>query len=433
MVDRRQMLKWMAATGTAAATGPLMSTVARAETVTLDVLYAFPAFAKFHEPIAQEFMKRQSDIKIQFRAPAASYDEGHQTMLRQAVTNQLPDVYYSGYHLLAELVRTLEKRKQITEVGSLLDKEDAAWRKANYSDNVLALGKVDGKTYGLAFNASLPIIYYNEQLVRSGGGDPDKMPDNWEAMTALAAQIKAKNSDVAGIAYNIHDWPDDWLFRSMILQGGGSMLDKSEQAAGFGGPVGLKTMRYVRRFVTDANMPLIDWDQSRQQFIAGKIGIFTDTPARLRQVTDLVGDKFKLRTCIFPIDDKANGGLPTGGNAAIITASNPAKQKAAWEFIKFVTGPEAQKIVVEGTGYMPTNARASGPEYLGKFYEQNPNFRTVYQEANRAKPWQGYPGGQSVKIWRTQRDIINAVMRGQETPEAGLDRMVKETNALTKG
>src|SRR5512144_2791801 len=162
MVTRRDMLKWSAAAGL----GPFAALPARADTVTLDVLYAFPAFAKFHEPIAEEFMKRQKDIKVQFRAPAASYDEGHQTMLRQAMTNQLPDVYYSGYHLLAELVRTLDKRKQLTEVGPLLDKEDAAWRKANYADSVLALGKVDGKMYGLAFNASLPIIYFNEQLVK---------------------------------------------------------------------------------------------------------------------------------------------------------------------------------------------------------------------------------------------------------------------------
>src|SRR5207244_7411676 len=159
MVQPRDLLKWSAAAGLA----PFVSTPAWAET-TLDVLYAFPAFAKFHEPIAAEFMKRQSDINIQFRAPAASYDEGHQTMLRQAVTNQLPDVYYSGYHLLAELVRTLDKRKQITEVGPLLEKEDAAWRKANYSDGILALGKGDGRMYGLAFNASLPLSSCNGQL-----------------------------------------------------------------------------------------------------------------------------------------------------------------------------------------------------------------------------------------------------------------------------
>jgi multiple sugar transport system substrate-binding protein len=421
------MLKWSAAAGL----GPFAALPARADTVTLDVLYAFPAFAKFHEPIAEEFMKRQKDIKIQFRAPAASYDEGHQTMLRQAMTNQLPDVYYSGYHLLAELVRTLEKRKQITEVGPLLDKEEAAWRKANYADSILALGKVDGKTWGLAFNASLPIIYYNEQLVKAAGGDPNKMPDTWDGLLALAAKIKAGGSDVAGIAYNIHDWPDDWLWRAMILQGGGSMLDASEQAVAFGGANGLKVLRYLRRMVTESNMPLIDWDQSRQQFIAGKIGIFADTPARLRQVTELIGPKFTLRTTTFPIDDKANGGLPTGGNAAIITAKDDAKKKAAWEFLKFVTGPEAQKIVVEGTGYMPTNARAGAPEFLGKFYDANPNFRTVFSQANRAKPWQGYPGN-SVRIWRAQRDIINSVMRGNETPEAGLDRLVKESNTLMK-
>jgi len=183
--------------------------------------------------------------------------------------------------------------------------------------------------------------------------------------------------------------------------------------------------------VTESNMPLIDWDQSRQQFIAGKIGIFADTPARLRQVTDLIGDKFTLRTCIFPIDDKVNGGLPTGGNAAVITAKDAAKQKAAWEFLKFVSGPEAQRIVVEGTGYMPTNILASRPDLLGKFYDANPNFRTVSLEANRAKPWQGYPGN-SVRVWRAQRDIINSVMRGMETPEAGLDRIVKESNTLMK-
>lgn len=429
MLNRRNLLKWSAVTGST----PFIPTLAYAETVTLDVLYAFPAFAKFHEPIAAEFMKRQPDIKVQFRAPAATYDEGHQTMLRQAVTNQLPDVYYSGYHLLGELVRTLVKRKQITEVGPLLAGEDAAWRKANYSDNVLSLGKVDGRTYGLAFNASLPIIYFNEQLVRSGGGDPARMPDTWDAMIALAAQIKTKGgADVAGMAYNVHDWPDDWLFRSLILQGGGQMLDKTETSSGIGGPIGLKVMRQLRRMVTDAGMPVIDWDQSRQQFIAGKIGIFADTPARLRQVTDLVGDKYTLKTVAFPIDDKVNGGLPTGGNAALITASTAAKQKAAWEFLKFVSGPEAQKIVVESTGYMPTNLRASAPEMLGKFYDQNPNFRTVALASGLAKPWQGYPGGNSVRVWRAQRDIINSVMRGLESPDVGIDRLVKESNALMK-
>ena len=408
----------------------VMATGARAEVVTLDVLYAFPAFAKFHEPIAQEFMKRHPDIRIQYRAPAPTYDDGHQTMMREAVTNQLPDVYYSGFHLLTELTHTLEKRKQIVDLGPLLAAEGAEFRKANYSDRILALGKVDGKLYGLPFNASTPIMMYNADLVKKAGGDPDHMPDTWDGIMALAKKIKASGgADVAGIAYNVNDWPDVWLYHAMILQAGGTVVDG--KSVPLGGPdLGVKVLDRFRNFVSEAGMPLINWDQSRQQFIAGRIGIFFDTPARLRQVTDLIGDKFTLRSATFPIDNKTKGGLPTGGNAALITTHDAKKQKAAWDFIKFETGPEAQKIVVETTGYLPTNLRAPGSEFLGPFYDKNPNFRTVALQMERSVPWQGYPGGNSVRIWRAQREIITSVMRGDIAPKAGYDRLMKETATL---
>ena len=415
--------------GAIAVAGAMATPVAHAQEVTLDVLYAFPAFAKFHEPIAQEFMKRHPDIKIAFRAPATTYDDGHQAMMRQAVTNQLPDVYYSGFHLLSELARTLAKRNQIVDLGPLLAAESKEFRDKNYSPKIVNLGKVDGKLYGLPFNASSPIMYYNAELVKKAGGDPDHMPDDWDGILALAAKIRS--ADVAGLAYNVHDWPDVWLYHAMITQAGGTVVDGAKVPLG-GPDLGVKVLERFRRFVAEDGMPLIDWDQSRQQFIAGKIGIFFDTPARLRQVTDLIGDKFTLRTAIFPIDNKAKGGLPTGGNAALITSRDPKKQKAAWEFLKFVTGPEAQKIVVETTGYLPTNLRASGPEFVGPFYDKNPNFRTVSLQVERSVPWQGYPGGNSVKTWRAQREIIIAVMRGELPPKAGYDKLMKETAALVK-
>jgi multiple sugar transport system substrate-binding protein len=139
-----------------------------------------------------------------------------------------------------------------------------------------------------------------------------------------------------------------------------------------------------------------------------------------------------LRTTKFPIDDEANGRIPTGGNAVLTFARDDTKQKAAWEFMKFMTSPEAQKVIVEMTGYLPTNIRASGPEYLGPFYDKNPNYRTPITQAERAGPWGAYPGGNSVRIWRAQRDLIAKVMRGEATPEAGLAEIVKTTRAMMK-
>ena len=428
------MMKWRTrlAVGLAPALLAMAApTGARAEGVTLDVFYAQPSFARFHDPIAQAFMKAHPDIKIVFRAPAADYDVGHQAMLREAVTNNLPDIYFPGFHLLAELTDVLVPRKQIVDLDPLLAAEPAKWRASNYADKILDLGKVHGKLYGLAVNASRPVMYCNADLVKKAGGDPAHMPDTWEGVIALAKKIH-ETSGLAGMAYNVHEWPDTWLFQAILTQEGVPMLDPTGTKIAFDNDKGLRAMTLLRRFVTEGGMKLIGFDESRQSFVAGNIGIFFDTPARMKQVTDLVGTRFALGTAVFPLDDKANGGIPTGGCAIVITARDPAKQKAAWEYAKFITGPEAQKIVVEATGYLPTNKRAAGADYLGPFYEKNPNFRTVSLETDRAVPWQGYTGASTVQIWRKQREIIGAVMRGDVTPADGLKRIATETAAMMK-
>jgi len=405
---------------------------AHAQDVTLDVLYCFPSFARFHEPVAAEFMKTHPNIKIQFRAPSPNYDDGHQTVIRAALTKQLPDIYYSGYHLLPELARTLAKRNQIVPLDDMFAKEGAEFRKTNYADSLLALGVVDKKQYGLPFNASNPIVYFNAELVKKAGGDPENFPTTIDGIIDLAGKINDPAAGINGMAYDVHGWPDGWLFEAMVTQAGGKLLTDDQQVA-FDSPAGLAALKTFRRMVTDGGMQLIDWDQSRQQFGAGKIGIYFASPGNLTQITGLVGDKFPMRTTRFPIADQANGRIPTGGNAIVTFTQDAAKQKAAWEFMKFVTGPEAQKIVVEMTGYLPTNLRAPGPEFLGPFYDKNPNYKTPITQVERAGPWGAYPGGNTVRIWRAQRDIISQVMRGEKTPEAGLAEIVKTTTDMMKG
>jgi multiple sugar transport system substrate-binding protein len=398
--------------------------------VTLDVLYCYPSFARFHEPLAAEFMKRNPNIKIQFRAPSASYDEGHQVILRSAVTNQLPDVYYAGYHLLGEMARTLERRNQIVDLSPFLRAEPGNFVSSNFAPRMMSLSQVDGKQYGLAFNASSPIMYFNSELVRRAGGDPKNMPNTWDGLITLAGKISALGGGVNGMSYDVHAWPDDWLFQGMIYQLGGKLVEPGTKKVGFNNDVGLQALKTMRRFVTNGGMQLVDWDQSRQQFGAGKTGILFTTPAHLKIVTDMIGNKFEWSTARFPLDNKADGGVPTGGNAVVMLTRDPAKQKAAWDFIKFVTSAEAQKTVVEMTGYLPTNQRSLGADFLGPFYDKNPNFRTATTQIDRSLPWGGYPGGQSVRIWRAQRDVVAAVMRGEKTPEAALPELVKATEGL---
>ncbi len=397
----------------------------------LDVLYANPSFARFFNPIAEAFMQANPDVKIVFRQPAPNYDEAHQGMLRAALTNQLPDVHFSGFNRLPELARTLAARNQIADLGAMIGKEEAGWSEKNFSARMLALGQVDGKQYGMPFNASSPIAYYNPDLVRRAGGDPDRFPDSWDGVLALAAKIKAAAPDAMGISTYINSFDSDWLFQALVQQAGGRMLSADGKSVAFGGEPGLAALRIGRRSVTEGGMHLLGADQSRQQFAAGGIGIIFDSPARLNVITGLVGERFRLRTAPFPISDKAKGGLPTGGNAAVILTRDPARQAAAWRYVRFSAGPAAQKVAVEMTGYLPTNKLATAPEHLGAFYEKNPNARSAAMQADRSLPWEDY-GANGVRIHRAQQEIITQVMRGDMTPEAGVTRLVEETDRLMR-
>ncbi|MEI4472159.1 ABC transporter substrate-binding protein [Frigidibacter sp. MR17.24] len=408
-----------------------LSAPAFAADVTLNVLYNMPGFTKFHQPLAEAFEKANPGVKINFLAPAANYTEGQAQVLRAAVTGELPDVYFSGYNLTAELVHTLEPRGQITDLGPFIEKDGGqAFLDANYTPNMAALGQIDGRQWGLPVNASSPILYINADLVTEAGGDPANMPDTMPALIALGAKIHAMHPDIAGMAYDISGWPDDWLWQALIFEQGGTLVDAATGKVAFDNEIGLNAMKMIRQMAEEAGAPTLDWDQARQQFGAGKTGFMVSTPAHVQTIEGLVGDRFPLATATFPLDDKAKGGVPTGGNSAVMLTQDPAKQDAAWAYLKWITGPEAQDVIVRITGYLPTNKNATGAAYLAPYYADHPNVETASKQADRSLPWAGYPGGDSVRIWRTQRDIIGTVMRGEVTPEDGLAQLVRETNAL---
>ncbi|MEI9424775.1 ABC transporter substrate-binding protein [Mesorhizobium sp. Cs1299R1N1] len=420
-------LKYLAAACLAAFIAPAPG---MAETVTLNVQYAWPSHKRFHDPLAEAFMKEHPDIKINYLAPAASYTDGQQRILRSAVTGNLPDVYYSGYNYLGELVHALAAKSEISDLSPLLTAEGADWVKANYSDAILNLGQVDGKQWAIPLTASTPIIYYNKDLLASVGANEEVLR-TWEGIIGAAEKISDAGA-ADGMSYAVNEWGDDWLWQALILNSGGQIMNPDKTAVAFGDDSGKSAVTLIRRFVTETRMPFLDEDQAIQQFAAGKLGIYIGSTAEVRVMGDAIGGKFHFATAPYPAPLKGAGGLPVGGSGAVITATDPAKQKAAWEFVKFVTGPAGQKIVVLGSGYMPTNLETVKPGYLGNFYAEHKDWTTSLGQWPIAKPWFGYPGSSGPRIWDEQKAVLSQVMRGEVTPEAGLAGLVEVTARLAK-
>ncbi|MGE0724882.1 MAG: extracellular solute-binding protein, partial [Alphaproteobacteria bacterium] len=163
----------LAAAAAVAITGPAMAQKQRVE-----VQYPLGfIFDKVFAEIRTEFEKRNPDIEVLYRPAYKEYEDAAQTALRQAITKQLPDVSFQAINLQ----RLFVDREIATDLTPFIAQEKD-WKGQGYSDSMMALGTFNGKPYGLAFAASTPIIYFNEDLVRKAGGDPDNFPNTWEGI-----------------------------------------------------------------------------------------------------------------------------------------------------------------------------------------------------------------------------------------------------------
>ena len=416
------MKRWIAAAALS-----LVAGFAHAQQQTEVVLqYPYPElFTETHKRIAEEFAKVHPEIKVTFRAPYESYEEATQKVLREAVTNQLPDVTFQGLNRIRVLV---DKTIPAPLDGYIAAEKD--FDKQGFHQAMYDIGTASGKVYALPFAISLPIVYVNLDLVKQAGGDVNNLPTTWDGLLDLAKKVKALGPDTNGITY-AWDITGNWLWQAPVFARGGSMLNADETKVAFDGPEGQFAMRTIARLVTEGGMPNLDQPSMRATFAAGKTGIHITSTSDLKKTTDMIGGKFALKTIAFPDVVKPNGRLPAGGNVVLITAKDKAKRDAAWEVVKFWTGPKGAAIMAETTGYMPPN-KVANDVYLKDFYANNPNNYTAVSQLALLTKWYAFPGDNGLKITDVIKDHLNSIVSGARAkePDAVLADMTRDVQNL---
>ena len=235
-VTRRNLLQ-----GAAAAGGTLaMPSYLRAQSAETEITvqYSIPVlFKELQENIARDFMAKNPKIKVTLRAPELGYEEILQRNLRDSITNNLPDVAFHGLNRQ----RTLEERNIPVDLKTFMD-ADPQTKELGFSPSLLSLGQVGGKQTGIGFSLSTPILYYNADLVKAAGGDPDKLPSTWDDVLKLAAAVHDPAKNQTGMFF---DWTitGNWSWQGLVFSHGGTMLDPTETKAAFTEAPGEKSMR----------------------------------------------------------------------------------------------------------------------------------------------------------------------------------------------
>ena len=421
---RQQFIKSSAA---ALAAGLLAgSQASRAQTkTTINVQYPLGfIFDKVFATLKTEFEKANPDLTVNYLPAYKEYEDAAQTALRQAITKQLPDVALQAINLQ----RLFVDRKIAVDLTPFIEKEKD-WQGQGFSPSMMALGTYGGKPYGLAFAVSTPIVYVNEDLLRKAGGDPANFPATWDGIFDLAKKVNALGDDNVGLFYS---WAitGNWMWQALVFSHGGRMMSEDEKAIAFDKEPGKKSIELLGRMVRDVGMPNLSLEASRAAFFGGKLAIWTESTSLLRVADEGVAGKFKWRTARFPVPGP-DAKLPTGGASALMFATEPAKQAAAWRFMKFITGPEGATIMVKGTGYMPPNSvPATNPAMLKDFYAEKPNHLTSLSQQPLMTAWYAFPGDNNLKIIQVIKDRLQTVVDKSAAPDAALAAMAADVNKL---
>ncbi len=392
-----------------------------AQAVEIEVGYPYShLFDVTYEKILKDFKKEHPGIEVKFRAVYENYEDGTNTVLREAVSGNLPDVTMQGLNRQAILVE-----KGIAKSLEPFIAKEANFEKDGYHKAMLDLGTFGGEVYGLPFSISLPVGYYNMDLMKKGG--VSKLPTTWEEVVSTCETLKAngvKNPIFWG--WNI---TGNWFMQALLWSQDAPIMRGNK--INLGGEEGLTALNTMKSIFRGCDMQNLSWKEALASFSAGEIGMMFWSTSAVGAVERAKGD-FELKTNEFPGIVGAPKGLPAGGNAAMLTSTStdPEQLEASWKFLKFITSGVGAAAVAETTGYMPPN-KAANEIILADFYKQNPNKQTAVRQLPLLREWMAYPGDKGLAVTQVIYDGIEAVVVGdQDDMKALQEEMVEEVEEL---
>ncbi|KKA10863.1 hypothetical protein VP03_26950 [Sinorhizobium meliloti] len=403
----------------------VISSPSSAQTITIEVASAPSIYQETFEAVVAAFEAAHPEINVNLIPAVREDEELVQRTLRSAIVGNLPDVLFVSPNLMRPLIDR-ELAVPLETLGATATQRNSL----GLVRGAEGVGKVDGVLYGMPLGVSTPVIAYNADLVEQAGGDPERFPTTWPETISLIQRIhKVENRSIGG--FFEYDNTGNWTYKALLATLGGQMMLPGDGGIAFDSPEGLEAFHILKSF-GEAGQGSIDMtrDQARQAFAAGTVGILVTSSGALPGLERQVADAFPVRAAPLPLAS-ADGGVPAAGMVAMVLAQQAAERVAAWEFIKYVVGTEAQTIIGKTTGLVSVNQQAlDDPELLGSQILDRPNQQAAITQLSRLTEWYAFPGENSIKITDVIIQYLQAVLTLKQSPEDALQAMKLDVQAL---
>jgi len=279
--------------------------------------------------------------------------------------------------------------------------------------NGTKLGVLNGKTYGLAYTFSTPVLFYNADLFRAAGLDPDSPPKTWADLKTTALAIEDK-TDAEGFTAGITG-PSavDWLLQGVVRSNNGEVISRDRTTLKFAEPEAVEAIAMLRDLYDAGVYENYDFAGAVDAMAAGNLGMYLQTSALQASLVAGAKDNYELRSAAMP----QFGDKPTrpnnSGSALTIHTTDPLKQRPAWELMKLLTSEHGYTVITSEIGYLPLRpAIVTDPKYLAGWIAEHPLVAANLEQLDRLEPWDPMPGPNYRQIGKTMMDAVEMSIFG---------------------
>ncbi|GAA3136495.1 extracellular solute-binding protein [Planomonospora alba] len=366
------------------------------------------------QALIKEFQAKYPNIKVNYvNVPSDQAQNKFQTAAQSG--SGAPDVIRS------EVAWT----SQFASLGYLqpLDGTRAVENESDFLPGPLSSTKYNGKAYAVPQVTDTLALIYNKKLLKEAGWE--KAPTTVEELKQAALDVKEKTG-ATGLALNV----DAYFLLPFMYGEGGDMLDVQNKKITVNSPANVKAMGIVSDLITSgaAAKPAIQdsYANAMTALKDGKAAMIYNGPWALAEIYQGKEFQDKSNLGIAPVPaGSVKAGAPTGGwNYAIYAGSK--NLDASYEFVRFMSTPEAQARIAKEISLLPTRASAyDNPDVQGN--ADVAVFKPIMDTA-LPRPW--IPeGGQ---LFQPLLEGYQALVGGKTTPEDMLKTVDEKYRGIFK-
>jgi sn-glycerol 3-phosphate transport system substrate-binding protein len=299
---------------------------------------------------------------------------------------------------------------------------------------------VDGNMLSFPFNASTPILYYNKDLFRAAGLDPEIAPKTWPDLGEAAKKLRAAGA-ACGFTTSWPSWINVESFSAF------HNLPISTRANGFGGFDAALTfnnpvmVRHIAQLAAWQGDKVFDYSgratTAEPRFWNSECGIFIGSSATRADIK--ANSKFEVGYGMLPYWPDVPGApqnTSIGGATLWVLRDRPLDEyRGVAKFFGFLSKPEVQAAWHQNTGYLPVTRAAFDLTRAQGFYDRNPGAAISIEQITLKPPTENSRGvrlGSFVLIRDVIDDELEQAFAGKKSAQAALDSAVERGNRLLR-